>query len=147
MVWGCITGQGMGRLHHIEGIMCGPNYIEILDKDYHSTVKDLKLRWTGKEGVIVQQDNDPKHRSKVARAWFRKKNVKCLSWPPSSPDMNIIEHVWDQLNALICARYPLPHNKEELCIALQEEWDNFPQAALDKLFKSMPHHVAALLKA
>ena len=83
----------MGRLHRIEGIMCGPDYVEILDKDYLSTLKDLKLRQTGKEGVIFQQDNDPKHHSKVAEEWFRKKNVKCLLWPPSSPNMNIIEHV------------------------------------------------------
>jgi hypothetical protein len=32
MVWGCITGQGMGRLHRIEGIMNGPGYVEILFK-------------------------------------------------------------------------------------------------------------------
>jgi hypothetical protein len=61
MVWGCITGRGMGRLHRIEGIMCGPDYVAILDKEYLGTLKDLKLRRTGKEGVIFQQDNDPKH--------------------------------------------------------------------------------------
>lgn len=60
--------------------------------------------------------------------------------------MNIIEHVWDQLDTLVCARNLLPHNKEELWVALQEEWTNFPWAALDKLFKSMSQHVAALLK-
>jgi hypothetical protein len=83
----------------------------------------------------------------VAEAWFQKKNVKHLPWPPSSLDMNIIEHVWDQLDTLIYACNPLPHNKEELWVALQEEWANFSQAALDTLFESMPYHVAALLKA
>ena len=147
MVWGCITGQGMGRLHQIEGIMCGPDYVQILNNHYLGTLKDLNIRRTGKLGAIFQQDNDPKHRCKVAEAWFQSKNVKCLPWPPSSPDMNIIEHVWDQLDALVCARNPLPRNKAELWAALQEEWSNFPQAALDTLFKSMPHRVAALLKA
>jgi transposase len=147
MVWGCVTGQGMGRIHRIEGIMCGPDYVEILNKSYLGTLKDLKLRQTGTSGVIFQQDNDPKHRSKVAEAWFQAKRVKRLPWPPSSPDMNIIEHVWDQLDALVRARNPLPRNKEELWVALQEEWANFPQAALDKLFESMPRRVAALLKA
>ena len=28
MVWGCITGEGMGRLHQIEGIMNGPGYVD-----------------------------------------------------------------------------------------------------------------------
>jgi hypothetical protein len=147
MVWGCITGQGMGRLHRIEGIMCGPDYVEILDKHYLGTLKDLKLRWTGNSGIIFQQDNDPKHWSKVAEVWFQAKRVKHLPWLPSSPDMNIIEHVWDQLDALVRACDPLPRNKEELWVALQEEWANFPQVALDKLFESMPRRVAALLKA
>jgi len=101
--------------------MCRPDYVEILAKDYLSTLKDLKLRWTGKEGFIFQQDNDPKHRSKVAKDWFQKKSIKCLSWPPPSPNMSIIEHVWDQLDALICAHNPLPCNREELWTALQEE--------------------------
>jgi transposase len=147
MVWGCVTGRGMGRIHRIEGIMCGPDYVEILDKQYLGTLKDLKLRRSGKEGVIFQQDNDPKHRSKVAENWFRTKNVKRLSWPPSSPDMNIIEHVWDQLDALVRARNPLPRNKDELWQAIQEEWANFPRTALNTLFESMPRRVAALLKA
>jgi hypothetical protein len=98
-------------------------------------------------GERTSLDNDPKHRSKVAEEWFRAKNVKRLPWAPSSPNMNIIEHVWDQLDALVCAHDPLPRNKEEMWVALQEEWANFPSAALDKLYESMPRRVAALLKA
>ena len=147
MVWGMITAKGMGRLHRIDGIMCGPDYVEILDKQFLGTLKDLKIRRSGKEGLIFQQDNDPKHISKVAQEWFRIKNVKKLSWPPSSLDMNIIEHVWDQLDALVRARNPLPTNKEQLWVALQEEWENFPRKALETLYESMLRRVAALLKA
>jgi hypothetical protein len=147
MVWGCITAKGMGRIHRIEGIMCGPDYVEILDKQLLGSLKDLGIRRTGNSSAIFQQDNDPKHTSRVATAWFQTKRLRKLPWPPSSPDMNIIEHVWDQLDALIRARNPLPRNKEEMWAAIQEEWENFPKKALDKLFDSMPRHVAALLKA
>ena len=51
------------------------------------------------------------------------------------------------MDALICARNPLPRNKEEMWAALQEEWENFPREALDKLFESMLHCVTTLLKA
>lgn len=44
MVWGCIMGWGIGRLHHIEAIMCRLDYVKILEKNYLSTLKDLKLR-------------------------------------------------------------------------------------------------------
>jgi hypothetical protein len=137
----------MGRLHRIDGIMCGPDYVKILDKDYLGTLKDLKIRQLGKVGAIFQQDNDLKHRCKVAEGWFQTKKINHLPWPPSSPDMNIIEYVWDQLDGLVRARNPLPCNKEEMWAALQEKWANFPQAALDKLYKSMPHCISALLKA
>ena len=147
MVWGCITAKGMGRLYRIEGIMCGPDYIQILNDQFLGSLKDLKLRRTGQSGIIFQQDNDPKHRSKVAEEWFRAKNVKRLPWPPSSPDMNIIEHVWDQLDAFVHACNPLPRNKEELWVTFQEEWANFPMAALSKLYESMPRRVATLMKA
>ena len=90
-----IMARGMGCIHWIDGIMCGPDYVEILNKHFLRTLKDLKLRHTGKEGLIFQQDNDPKHQSKVAESWFLSKNVKWLPWSPSSLDMNIIEHVWN----------------------------------------------------
>jgi hypothetical protein len=54
MVWGCITEQGMGRLHQIDGIMCGLDYVKILDKDYLGTLKDIKIRRSGKVGAIFQ---------------------------------------------------------------------------------------------
>ena len=114
MVWGCITGQGMGRLHKIEKIIQAPDYVKIIEDQFLGTLKDLKMCRTGNSGVIFQQDNDPKHTSKLARQWFRTHKVNQLSWPPSSPDMNIIEHVWDQLDRLIRAWNPLPR-----CAALK----------------------------
>ena len=147
MVWGCITGEGMGRLHQIEGIMNGPGYVDILHQSLLGTLKDWKLKKMGKDKVIFQQDNDPKHTLHIAGDWFQKRKVTVLPWPPSSPDMNIIEHVWDQLDHLIRAQNPLPRNKDEMWQALQEEWANFPKEALDKLYESMPRRVAALKEA
>ena len=147
MVWGCISSKGVGRLHWIEGIICGPDYVDILEKDYLGSLKDLGLRRTGNSSAIFQQDNDSKHCCKVAEAWFQKHRINRLDWPPSSPDMLIIEHVWDQIGTKIRARNPLPRNHNEMWDALQKEWYSFPQEALDKLYESMPHRIAALLKA
>ncbi|KAF8656388.1 hypothetical protein AX16_002574 [Volvariella volvacea WC 439] len=127
--------------------MDGPGYVNILQESYLGILKDFGMKCSGKTAPIFQQDNDPKHTSGVAKAWFEKKKVCRLPWAPSSPDMNIIEHVWQQLDARICACNPLPHNKEEFWEALQEEWYLFSQEALDKLYESMPRHVASLLAA
>ena len=52
MVWGCVTGQGMGRLHRIDGIMCSMDYVEILKKSYLGTLKDYNLKHSRPEGVF-----------------------------------------------------------------------------------------------
>ena len=130
MVWGCVAGQGMGRLHQIDGIMCSTNYVEILKKSYLRTLKDYDLKHSRPERVLFQQDNDPKHTSKVTKDFFAKRRIKVLDWVPSSPDMNIIKHVWDQLDHLVQSCNPLPHNRDKLWEALQEEWENFPKMPL-----------------
>ena len=143
MVWGCVTGQGMGRLHQIDGIMCSTDYVEILKKSYLGTLKDYNLKHLGPEGVLFQQDNDPKHTSKVAKDFFAKRKIKVLDWAPSSLDMNIIEHVWDQLDHLVWSHNPLPCNHDKLWEALQEEWENTPKMPSI----SMPCRIVALVAA
>jgi hypothetical protein len=147
MVWGCVTATDMGRLFRIEGKLNGESYVDILEKQLLGTVKDLKLRKTGPLGVIFQQDNDSKHTCCLAKAWFDRRRIKKLPWAPQSPDMNIIEHVWHQLDLRVRARNPLPRNKDELWVALQEEWAAFPLESLKTLYESMPRRVAALKAA
>ena len=64
MVWGCITPQGPGRLHRIEGRMNAVQYCEILTESFLGTLADQRL---SPDNVIFQQDNDPKHTLRQAQ--------------------------------------------------------------------------------
>lgn len=144
MVWGCITSKGVGRLHCIKGIMDAKKYCTILEEALLGTLQDhhLNLRT-----FIFQQDNDRKHTSKLAQHWFDDQNILLLPWPSSSPDMNIIEHIWSELDRRVRAWNPLPRNCDELWTVLQEEWYGLDSAFIQRLYDSLPERVKALKAA
>lgn len=144
MVWGVITPNGVGRLHRVDGIMDAVKYIGILESSLLPTISDLD-KSPGE--VILVQDNDPKHKAKKTAAWLEENELVTMDWPPNSPDMNIIEHVWDELDRRVRRRGHLPTSKDNLWEILEEEWDCLPVSYIQKLYASMPERVEVLRQA
>ncbi|PIO66424.1 hypothetical protein TELCIR_11862 [Teladorsagia circumcincta] len=46
---------------------------------------------------LLQQDNCPKHKSKLFTKWFHDNIIPLLLWISRSPDFNPIEYPWDDL--------------------------------------------------
>jgi len=50
----------------------------------------------------MQQDNDPKHTSKLCSNYLHRKEksgeLKMMVWPPQSPDLNPTKLLWDELD-------------------------------------------------
>ena len=141
MVWGCISEHGVGRLIRITGTMRAHDYIQILHDGLLGTFRD---RHMSQGHYIFQHDNDPKHQAKLTRAWLRDHHLLVLPWPPKSPDMNIIEHVWAYIDKRLEQRYPLPRSVDGLWEVIQEEWYKVPKSLITTLYESMPRRVAML---
>jgi hypothetical protein len=144
MIWGCMTAQGVGYMCKIEGMMNGELYRDILDDHLFKTINWYDL---DKDDFIFQQDNDPKHKSKIVSAWFKDHHVELLDWPAQSPDLNPIEHLWSHLKRRLNAYPTQPKSIKELWERAEEEWEKIPKEVCLDLINSMPRRVAAVLKA
>ena len=76
----------------------------------------------------LMQDNAPSHNSRRTMAEFNRRNISTIRWPPFSPDLNPIEHVWKWMKDYIARLYPdLPlggsRSDSEIKRILAEAWD------------------------
>ena len=50
---------------------------------------------------VLQQDNCSSHMSKLMKEWMAKVNMTTLERPARSPDLNLIENIWEMLAQLV----------------------------------------------
>ena len=95
--------------------------------------------------TTLQQDNATSHVARVNLEYLRNHNVDFIDdWPSKSPDLNPIKHLWDNLDRRVRRRLNPPNNVNELRAALLEEWNNIPQADINKLVLSMRRRCQAV---
>jgi len=105
-------------------------------------------------GQIFQQDNAPIHNARYTRNWIESHGIWTIEWPPYSPDLNPIEHLWWALKRLMHKLHPelatIGESKEDLerlQAALKEAWWKLPKSLMRRLIKSLPQRLYAVRKA
>ena len=63
------------------------------------------------------------------------------------PDLNLIEHLWDEIERRLRARPSCPTSVPDLTNALLEEWSNIPIDTLLNLVDGLPRRVEAVIAA
>jgi len=145
MMWGCFSWYGLGPLVRIDGRVNSERYIlEILG--YH-VIPFLETFEEENGEYFFQQDNAPIHTSAMTRTFMEETEIIQLPWPGQSPDLNPIEHLWDELERRIRARTDNPKNLGELESFLQECWSQIQREVYQKLVESMNRRINAVIKA
>lgn len=104
-VWGCFAKFMVGDLYRVRG--------PLNQNDYHTIVECYAIpsgMHVVGQGFILQEDNDPKHKSKLCQNCLGEKErndkFENMEQTAQSPDLNPIELVWDELDTRVKAKQP-----------------------------------------
>ncbi|UYV64945.1 Transposase [Cordylochernes scorpioides] len=136
MVWGAITYDSRSPLLRIQGTMTAQRYVD-------DVLRPVTLPYLqGVPNALYQQDNARPHTARISQQALQ--DVQMLPWPPYSPDLSPIEHVWDIIGRRLHA-LPQPRSEDELWQMVEREWRAIPQDAIRTLIDSLPRRVAACI--
>jgi len=88
--------------------------------------------------------NAPSHKARMISNWFLEhvSELTVLKWPPQSPDLNLIEHLWDVVELDVH-----PTNLHQLQDAILSICADISKECFQHLVKPMPRRIKAVLKA
>lgn len=106
------------------------------------------------EGQVFQQDNAPIHRATITSEWLQNHWINILqNWPPYSPDLNPIEHLWPRLKEALYELEDFDQNLEpkkqlqKMEELLPVAWSRIPSRVFRACLESMPDRLQAVIDA
>jgi len=138
MVCGCFWGKRKGPLVPITQTINKNRYIRLLRR-YLFPVIDQMFSF-GMQDILFQQDNAPVHKAYSVMDWLERNSIEVVDHPPYSPDLNLIEHVWVELQKRLHQQYPrigdTPGGKEAVrrrfAHVLPLVWETIPEELFEK---------------
>jgi transposase len=143
-VWACFSGHGPGYMYIFNENMDGTLLKGILGTHLVESA-ELYYDVQHAEAWWFLQDNDPKHKSFLVRAWLFNNGIQCIDFPPYSPDLNPIENLWADLARRV-EQFQCD-SMEELQDIVAEQWKETDRELLSKLARSMPQRCQAVIDA
>ena len=132
MIWAGISEQGKTDLVFVEGNMNAQRYID-------QVLQPVILPYAHNHGQnFMMNDNARPHRARIVDNFLQGHHITRMHpWPACSPDMNPIEHCWDQLGRAIARRRVPGDTLNDLRHYIREEWQNIPLVRVRGLVGSM----------
>lgn len=128
-VWGAVSWDGRTTLHTSTQPFSSESYINIIDKHLIQQQPDSFNR--------LLQDNAREHTANLTLDYLSNFNVELVpDYPPCSPELNPIEHVWSWMLSYINDEFPttLAQLKERV----KEAWIAIPQNIIQSYIAHLP---------
>lgn len=138
MMWGAISMTGRTQLVRIQGNLNAARYVQEILTPHVLPVMENPI-------AIFQQDNARPHTARATMRFLEDNDIQVLEWPSRSPDLNPIEHLWDELDRRVRRRAAPPETLDSLAQALQEEWAAIPADFIQNLIGSMGRRCQAVI--
>lgn len=140
MIWGCFMDGQIGRMVSVNTTINSQVYTDILDNFLIPSMEDFAT-----DDAVFQQDGARCHTASDTMNWLKSRNIDTITdWPPQSPDLNPIEHVWDWIDRRL--HKTQFRNKKELVAEVTKLWESIPSDYLKGLIESMPRRIDTVIK-
>ena len=141
MVWGGILKNQKSDLILFDGSVNALTYIDNAIND------GMQPIFNAHPNTVLMHDNASPHTALVTRDHLQHLGIPVLPWPSKSPDLNPIDHIWDELERRLQARQNVPNNVAELRQALPGEWQAIPRERIRRVICSMRRRIQAVIDA
>jgi transposase len=138
-VWGGIWYYGRTELCIVRGNIDHKKYINIL-KQY------LIPSMPSSNQFLFMHDNAPPHNPIAVEKMLYDFGIRLLQdYPPNSPDLNPIEHVWSWIANYVNGHRPT--DRRSLIALIQKGWTEIPQSKIQAYIDNLPTRLQAVEKA
>ena len=139
-VWGGISHMGKNLLVRSGSDVTGAVYRRVLEDHLVPHGRTwYRNNW------LLADDNARPHRDCVVDAYLQEQDIIRMDWAPYRPDMNSIEHIWDEIGRGLEELDPQSVNLRQLGVVVQILRQQVPLERVQTLVSSMPRRVRALV--
>ena len=94
---------------------------------------------------VFQQDNASIHNARSMMDFFQDNKIPVLTWPPYSPDLNIIENMWGLVSQKIYEGGREFKTSQELWDCMSHHFLSISDEVVGRLFQSMTDHLISVI--